>query len=346
VYIDSAFCCTGAAMKAACCVLLMAYCDQAYGHAAMTFPKPRNSLDGTLPAWKAWAYPCDETHKGVNCTITGVVHPPNCFGSCAISSHNGVVNALNGSNGQSCYWFNNGCTVGCESCDGTSSHVGHGTQSWLYKGMTSAEVKAKNISLPNPFNPKPGDMVLDPKSKFEVKPGCDKPNGQKATICASSLRSCNTQAKCGAPDDYYFYSPWRYPGSAPMIDSCGSAGGRLPGQPTGAAGAQYKNTSLAGTGDAGSGLPQMPPQATWKAGSSYEVGWTVAANHGGGYEGALSPRGHSVHCSPHCSHPPTALTPPLLSPGALALLSLLQLRLPHGPCRRAPRRGILPPPPA
>lgn len=261
-------------------LLLLGSLDTAVGHAAMTFPRPRNSLDGDLPQWTAWAYPCDETHKGDNCTIYGVVRPHDIYGSCAISSHNGVINSLNGSNGQSCFYFSNGCTVACEHCDGTTSHVGHGSQSWLYKGMDSATLRAKKIAIPNPFNPAPGDMTLNPKSRagLSIKPGCDKPNAQKATICASSLRSANTRAECGTPDDYYFYSPWRYPGSAPVIDSCGSAGGRLPWQPTGSAGAQYQNTSLASTGDLGSKLPQMPSQATWKAGESYEVGWTVAAN--------------------------------------------------------------------
>ena len=74
-----------------------------------------------------------------------------------------------------------------------------------------------------------------------------------------------------------------------MIDSCGSAGGRFPGQPTGGAGAQFQNSSLAKEGDRGSKLPAMPAQAVWKAGASYEVGWTVAANHGGGYAYRLAP---------------------------------------------------------
>ena len=68
-------------------------------------------------------------------------------GSCPKSAHNGVVDQLNGDNGQACYWFNNGCTVGCDACDGTTSHVGHGYQEWLYKGMTQAEVIKKNVSF-------------------------------------------------------------------------------------------------------------------------------------------------------------------------------------------------------
>lgn len=45
----------------------------------------------------------------------------------------------------------------------------------------------------------------------------------------------------------------------------------------GGAGAQYQNTSLAKIGQKGSALPPLSSgsQATWKAGSAYEVGWTV-----------------------------------------------------------------------
>ena len=42
----------------------------ASGHGAMTFPTPRNAIDATLPAFQAWRYPCDGTHKGINCSLT------------------------------------------------------------------------------------------------------------------------------------------------------------------------------------------------------------------------------------------------------------------------------------
>ena len=270
------------------------------GHGAMTFPKPRNSYDGELQPWSSWGYPCDATHKNENCSIAGVVgvdgkHYAQIGGACSISAHKpGAKGALNASNGQSCYWFSNGCTVGCEKCDGTTSHVGHGSQHFLYKGMDMNALRANKVTIPNPFSPAPGDLVIDPKSTggISIVQGCapNARNGQKATICASSLRTVNTQAECGSvPDDYTYYSPWRHPGSAPMIDPCGSAGGRLPGQPTGAAGAQFRNTSLTKEGDLGSKLPAMPSQATWKAGASHEVGWTLAANHGGGYAYRMAP---------------------------------------------------------
>eukprot|EP01052_Picozoa_sp_SAG31_P013837 SAG31_NODE_843_length_11551_cov_6.757772_13_plen_43_part_00 len=38
-----------------------------------------------------------------------------------------------------------------------------------------------------------------------------------ATICDPEQRTVNTGAACGAPDDYFFYSPWRAPGYAPCV---------------------------------------------------------------------------------------------------------------------------------
>jgi hypothetical protein len=46
-----------------------------------------------------------------------------------------------------------------------------------------------------------------------------------ATICDKHLRTINTHGadvpngpnRCGGPDDWYYYSPWRAPGSAPVL---------------------------------------------------------------------------------------------------------------------------------
>eukprot|EP01048_Picozoa_sp_COSAG05_P009620 COSAG05_NODE_800_length_7226_cov_4.300126_10_plen_66_part_00 len=61
------------------------------------------------------------------------------------------------------------------------------------------------------------------------------------------------------------------PGVAPVIDSCGSAGGRLPGMGEGTALAVFTNSTLAFEGQKGSTLPPMPSQATWKRGMTAEV---------------------------------------------------------------------------
>ena len=50
----------------------------------------------------------------------------------------------------------------------------------------------------------------------------------KATLCDPKLRTVNTAAECGAADDWYYFSPWRKPGSAGVFDSCGVAGGHPP----------------------------------------------------------------------------------------------------------------------
>jgi len=99
----------------------------------------------------------------------------------------------------------------------------------------------------------------------------------------------NTAAECNASDDFFYYSPWRRPGSAPVIDSCGIAGGRLPGQGPGGFGAGYRNTTNAKLGDRGSKLDPIASQATWTAGSTVDVAWTLQANHGGGYSYRLCP---------------------------------------------------------
>ena len=114
-----------------------------------------------------------------------------------------------------------------DACDGTINHHGRGGQQFLYKGMNQSAINAHNITIPL-FEPAPGDMVLDPSTVHTLHPaaGCKNRNGKKPTICKASLRTVNSQAVCGSAEDVYYWAPWRAPGSAPVIDACGSAGGR------------------------------------------------------------------------------------------------------------------------
>lgn len=82
------------------------------------------------------------------------------------------------------------------------------------------------------------------------------------------------------------YFPWRYPGAAPIMDSCGIAGGGIPpfgqldpppGHPAGSSGSDTAHA------------PKLLEQTTWVAGSTVEVAWGIAANHGGGYQYRLCP---------------------------------------------------------
>lgn len=76
---------------------------------------------------------------------------------------------------------------------------------------------------------------------------------------------------------------------APVTDSCGTAGGVLPGQGEGSAGASYTPTVNAKVGDLGSKLPPLPTGTKWAAGSDVEVAWNHKAWHGGGYIYRLCP---------------------------------------------------------
>ena len=50
-------------------------------------------------------------------------------------------------------------------------------------------------------------------------------SGMNATICDPRLRTYNQDAACNTKEDLFRYNPWRAPGAAPVLDSCGMAGG-------------------------------------------------------------------------------------------------------------------------
>ncbi len=289
-----------AAMRVGALVAVVGVAPLVAGHGAITFPKSRNAADGALEPWKSWYWKPGMVENGTDANVGSFSESgKNTEASCSIPAKDGVKGSSNASNGQACFWFSNGCTIGCDACDGANNHPGHGSQTFLYKGKTMAELQKANMSVPAwGIGAAAGDMVLDPKSfnnpaanqSTGGKGGLNTTQGlcpnsakTKATICDPKLRTLNIHAECGSKEDFYYYSPWRAPGTAPVINSCGSAGGRLPGQGPGGAGANYQNNSIAYLGMPGTELPQMEPQATWKAGTAVEVGWAIEAHHGGGY---------------------------------------------------------------
>ena len=214
-------------------------------HGAVVKPPPRNAVDKDLHPW--------------NGPVTSTPSVESMTGFCPSVDANGT---LTYANGQSCFWFSNGCAVGCDTCDGNS------------RGP-----------IPNcgddPKKPCPASAHPTGTGRNKVGPGvaCKGPQKSvhKPTLCDPAKRSVNTAAECGGPEDWYFYSPWRAPGAAPVFDSCGMAGGHKP--PEGGFGGIYVNTSHAKLGDAGTEvLPKTESGATWSAGMSYEVTWTIEAN--------------------------------------------------------------------
>lgn len=97
----------------------------------------------------------------------------------------------------------------------------------------------------------------------------------------SGTRTYNVDV-VGTWNDYTRTSPWRAPGSAPVIGTgCGRAGG---GPHLEFNGGTAPNFGYPQNLD-GSALPRVlgVEPTTWFAGSIQEVAWAVNANHGGGY---------------------------------------------------------------
>lgn len=112
--------------------------------------------------------------------------------------------------------------------------------------------------------------------------------GMKATLNDPKYRSVNRNATAGSKEDIYKHNPWRAPGSAPVANACGLAGG-APGLKEGAEAGDYTTTKYAHHGMSGTDLPSMDTGVEWKRGSSQEVTWQVENNHGGGYSYRLCP---------------------------------------------------------
>ena len=127
----------------------------------------------------------------------------------------------------------------------------------------------------------------------------------------------NIHAVPGAVNDSYQYNPWRYvaggaggglslltgwlvclhraPGSAPVVDPCGQAGGKYKQTPMGGD-STFVTVTANGTtyqmGDLGSFV--LPPTGVslvpdWEVGSTPRVAWGMRFNHGGGYQYRLCP---------------------------------------------------------
>jgi len=132
-------------------------------------------------------------------------------------------------------------------------------------------------------------------------PECDNESGRRQTdLCGSGKKQTLTDPKYWtvnrdavpfSPEDIYQHNPWRAPGSAPVQDACGLAGGNY-GRTTGAERGVYIETKYAKKGDVGTEtlgpIPGYTPPV-YKAGGTAEVTWSVLNNHGGGYSYRLCP---------------------------------------------------------
>jgi len=201
-------------------------------------PPSRNRIDHTLP-WN------QRTPEPSSCACAN-----NTAGTAGPQSLNGCDNA------QACYWYSQGCFIGCPKCDSVSGR--------------------KQVDL------------------------CGL--GKKATINDPILRTVNRNATAGSNYDIYKHNPWRAPGSAPVMDACGLAGG-TPWRKNVSEWGDYVPTKYAKHGDYGSKLPELPSNTVWKIGGEAEVIWQITANHGGGYQYRLCPSSEPLTESCFQKHP-------------------------------------------
>jgi hypothetical protein len=198
-------------MKAALCVSLL--CTTVDAHGAMNVPRSRN-MGNPFPD----------------------LAPP-------VSPGGGSKNQ-NGCEAGACMWFNQGCCIGCQTCDETFNNIANITSS-------CGNVSAKD-TLP---------------------------------VAARTIDIVNMGQ----------FHPWRSPGLAPMMDSCGLSGGST--QNNDPAGGMGSGTIAHKQGARGSELPALHDKWSvhWKAGAAVEVSFGINANHGGGYQYRMCPAGEDLN---------------------------------------------------
>jgi len=115
--------------------------------------------------------------------------------------------------------------------------------------------------------------------------------GKKQTLTDPKYWSVNRDAVPFSEQDIYQHNPWRAPGSAPVQDACGLAGGSYSRQAGSEAG-DYTKTKFAQHGDVGTQVLKPLPgytAPTYKIGGTAEVTWSIRNNHGGGYSYRIAP---------------------------------------------------------
>ena len=224
----------------------------AAGHASMMIPTSRNAMDRVLPEFAGGASPMTP------CTCANGLN-----GTDGRTCDMGM--RKEGGGGQPCLWWSQGCSINCQ---------------WCATNMTDGVI---------PTAPVTGVAPHADKAGFRVS-YCNTTKGFDAWTLPREAWTMNIHAVEGADDDSYRFNPWRAPGSAPVVDPCGQAGGRYTQTPVGGD-SEFTNTKIAKMGDFGSQLPQTDPalSTTWRAGSEVDVAWGMRYNHGGGYQYAAAP---------------------------------------------------------
>ena len=101
-------------------LLLSALVEGVRSHGAVTSPKPRNAIDGAVHPW--------------NSTVPSTATMPFMFYCAHPDAESDDPRKVTGSNGQACFFFNNGCDISCDECDGQTGQVVHPQMKWTGAG--------------------------------------------------------------------------------------------------------------------------------------------------------------------------------------------------------------------
>ena len=156
----------------------------ARSHGSMSIPKPRNTVDGDMAPWNGtvpWPLPFDT---------------PNWCATPTVDAHGKDPRNLTGTHGQACFWFSNGCDISVDECDGNSGQTIQAH--WVFDGPagTNNGWTSKGI-IADKSQKQPGGGVN--AGSIAGRKGL-KPK-HNATICDPNIRTINTNAECGGPDE-------------------------------------------------------------------------------------------------------------------------------------------------
>jgi len=230
-------------------------------HNSMMIPTPRNAMDGQTKMMKGGGM----VPGGLTCTCANGKDCPM-----------GDAREIPGA-GQACLWWSQGCSIGCDYCLTDPRHPDN-----------EGKIRTKSIT---------GNAPHADKAGFR-KSYCDAPTTE--AVLPKEFWTLNLHAEPLSVNDSYRYNPWRAPGSAPVIDPCGQAGGKYIQTPMGGA-SVFGTVNVSGPngeiinlqmGDLGSKvLPASPASSVpdWQIGTTPRVAWGMRFNHGGGYQYRLRP---------------------------------------------------------
>lgn len=225
------------------------------GHASMMLPVPRNANDQGLPQFSGGKSP------QTPCTCANGI---GGIGGEKSGCDMGPLKKYSGG-GQPCLWWSQGCSIHCDTC--------------LTAAVDGVIPTAPITGLP-PHADKAGFGVSYCKQKTEAP-----------WTLPKVAWTMNINAIEGSTEDRYRYNPWRAPGTAPVVDACGQAGGKYKETPVGGD-SVYTDTGQAQMGDMGSIVLKPVPlalQSNWTRGTAVDVAWGMRYNHGGGYQYRLCP---------------------------------------------------------